>query len=336
MFTKQTMTHITSFLQKTFDSCSIILPLSRISHSLVKVAKANSYIETLGDNADTLHLWIKKSYEEDFKASFEIQVQKALKHLRATTARLAFDTTNEPFYGKTRSLYIFNTSNEYSYDGEFKFISVCLITRNKQIPLMAIPMIVGVGNAKPTIELLEYCQTLFKKIRLAVFDRGFYIAELIDYLESKKIKYLILVPERKGVITTYVEETFELGKFKHEMIYSKNKSKWKPKTTIVVCKGISKFSWIFATNIQFKTRVEYIWYYKKRWQIETNYRVEDEAKIKSKSSNHLIRYFYFLISLLLHLMWIVNKNLKYYAPFKKYLDIIEHELLFKYLEIVNV
>ena len=173
-------------------------------------------------------------------------------------------------------------------------------------------------------------------IRFAVFDRGFYIGELIDYLETKRIRYLILVPEKKGKIKEYVEQTDEWGKFRHKLVYSKKKSKWQPKTTIVICKGIGEFAWIFATNISFKTRVEYIWYYKRRWQIETNYRVEDEAKIKSKSSDYMIRYFYFLVSLLLHLICIVNKNLNYYTPFKKYLDIIETELLCDYLKIEGI
>jgi len=330
------MTQINSFLKKAFDSANIVLPMTLISHYLVKCAKSNTYIETLGKHADTLHLWIKKSYEEDFRKSFETQVKKAIMYLGASYARLAFDITHEPFYGKTRGLYLFNTPKDKKYAGEFKYISVCLVTRNKQIPLMALPVRVGEGSAKLTIDLLEYCQTLFKGVRLAVFDRGFYIAELIDYLEAKSIKYIILVPERGGAIADCVDKTDELSKFKHEMCYSKEKSKWKPRTTIVVCKGISGFAWIFATNIHFKTRIEYIWYYKRRWQIETNYRVEDEARIKSKSTNYLIRYFYFLISLLLHLLWIVNKNLNYYVPFKKYIDIIEHKLLFHYLKIQGI
>lgn len=332
------MSNINAFLHKSFQSFggSIILPFGKISHYLVKVAKSNSYVETLGKHADSLHLWIKKSYREDFEESFKIQVRKAVKRLHVSYARLAFDTTHEPFYGKTRSLHIFNTPKEKKYDGEFRFVSVCLITRNKQIPLMALPIMVGQGSAGLTIKLLQYCQTLFKKIRFAVFDRGFYIDELIDYLEAKKIKYLIYVPEKKGRIKNYVEQTKTISKFKHGLVYSKNKSRWKPKTTIVVCKGIDDFAWIFATNIQFKTRVEYIWYYKRRWQIETNYRVEDEAKIKSKSTNYLIRYFYFLISLLLHLFWIINKNINNYVPFKKYLDIIEHKLLFDYLKIDGI
>lgn len=331
------MTQINSFLQKAFGFCKIIIPFSSISYQLVKVAKSNSYVETLGKNADSLHLWIKKSYEQDFKRAFELQAKKALKYLNVSFAKLAFDITAEPFYGKTRGLYIFETPKNKKFDGEFKFITVCLIKRNKQIPLMALPVMIGEGSGgKLAIELLKYCQTLFRKIRFAVFDRGFYIAELIDFLEANKIKYLILVPEKKGVIADWVEQTDKLGKFKHQMVYSKEKSKWKPRTTIVVCKGIDDFAWIFATNIHFRTRVEYIWHYKRRWQIETNYRVEDEARIKSKSTNYLIRYFYFLVSLLLHLLWIVNKNLKYYAPFKKYLDNIEQGLLMDYLEIDGI
>ncbi|MFH1316016.1 MAG: transposase [Candidatus Woesearchaeota archaeon] len=314
--------------------------MDKISYSLVKVAKCNSYVETLGSSADSLHQWIKNCYEEDFKRAFELQVKKAVKRLGVSFAKLAFDITNEPFYGRTRNLHVFNTAGDKKYDGEFKFLTACLITRNKQIPIMGVPLIVGEGSGvKGTIELLEYCQTLFKRIRFAVFDRGFYVAELIDYLESKKIKYLMLVPKMKGKITSYYEQTTELGIFRHEMKYSKKKSCWKPNTNIVICKGIGTdkngklLDWIFATNIKFKTRVEYVWHYKRRWQIETNYRVEDEAHIKSKSTSYMIRYFYFLISLLLHLLWIVNKNIAYYVQFKKYLDIIEHKLLYNYLEL---
>ena len=328
------MSSINAFLQKSFQSLgsSIILPLNKVAYHLVQCAKAISYVETLGEHADSLHLWIKESYEEDFRKSFELQVRKALKRLPARFARLAFDITAEPFYGKARSLHIFNTKGK-KYDGEFHFLNVCLIVRNRQMPLMALPLMVGEGAAGKTIDLLKYCQTLFAGIRLAVFDRGFYIAELIDYLEWIRVRYIIYVPERGGTLKEYVNQTEGLGKFRHHLNYNKAKSTWRPKTQIVVCKGIDEFAWIFATNIHFKTRAEYIFYYKRRWQIETNFRVQDEGRIKSKSSCCLIRYFYFLVSLLLHLSWIVDKNVSHYAPYKKYLDIIEHKLLFGYLGI---
>ena len=96
---------------------------------MVKVAKANSYVETLGTHADSLHCWIRKLDEKDFRLAFEKQVRKAIKNLNVNYARLAFDITTEPFYGKTRNLYVFDTP-ERNPGGEFKFMTVCLITRN--------------------------------------------------------------------------------------------------------------------------------------------------------------------------------------------------------------
>jgi hypothetical protein len=328
------MSNIVAFLQKAFQSLegSIILPMSEVGYFLVKAAKSESYVETLGKHADSIHSWVKQSYEEDFQKSFDIQVRKAVDILGVRYARLAFDVTPEPFYGKTTGLYIIGCEPDKKWKSEFKFATVCLIIRNKQIPLMAFPVRLG-NNTALTIELVKYCQSLFNRIIYATFDRGYYIAELIDYLESQHIKYLILVPERKGIIREFVEKTDQLGIFPHEMLYSKEKSRWRPRTHIVVCKGIDDYPWIFATNIRFKTRVEYLYYYSRRWQIETNFRVEDEGRIKSKSTKYLVRYFYFLVSLLLHLLWIVNKNIKHYDPFKRYLDIIEQKMLFDYLEL---
>ncbi len=71
--------------------------------------------------------------------------------------------------------------------------------------------------------------------------------------------FIVVNLNNKGeIISKYIAKTDELGKFKHTMIYSKDKSKWKPKTMVVVCKGIDEYPWLFATNIHFKTRVEYI------------------------------------------------------------------------------
>jgi hypothetical protein len=278
------MTNINAFLQKSFGSLfsSIILPLNSISFQLVKTAKAGSYVETLGENADSLHSWIKRGYEEDFRRAFELQVQKALKHLGVSIAKLAFDTTDEPFYGKTRGLYIFNTKDE-KFGGVFKFITVCVIVRNKQIPLMALPVMVGEGWAKPAIQLLEYCRALFKGIRLTVWDRGFYVAELIDYLEAKDVPYIIHVPEKEGTIQGYVSQTETLGKFEHQMEYAKKKSKWKPHTTIVVCKGIDDFAWIFATNINFRTRVEYIGIIREGGRLKRITGLRMKAELKAKA-----------------------------------------------------
>lgn len=329
---KRPMAQINQFLQKAFVSSlsSIVLPLGAIAYALAKCAKANTYVETLDRHADSLHAWIGNSYDVDFKQAFQLQVLKALKRLGVGSAKLAVDYTSEPFYGGYRNLYLFDVVDE-KWGAEFRFAVVSLILQHKTMPLMAIPVRLGDGMAKPSIELLEFCQTILPSIRYVLFDRGFYCAELIDYLEAKSLKYCMLVPEKKGKIRGYVTQTETFEKFPHPMKYSKAKSSWKPQTTIVVCKGVDKWTWIFATNICLKGRCEYILLYKKRWRIETGFRVQDEARIKSKSCSIMVRYFYFLVSCLFQLTWVVHKHVHDYMPFKRYLDTIEQLLFIDFL-----
>ena len=327
------MAQITDYLKKLFGFRKVNMKL--MAHYLVKCAKSESYIETLGDHADSLHNWIKSSYDIDFKRAFENQVRNTIKKLRITKAELAIDITKEPFYGKTRSLHIFNTDKSKPYGGEFWFISCCLINKDKQIPIMALPVRHG-EQVRLTIELIDYCRHLFKYITKVLFDRGFYCAELINYLEAYKINYLMLVPKRPGILAEFLENTLRFDILKHKMSYLKDKSKWSTMTNIVACKEIFGYNWLFATNIRFQKPEDYVCCYKRRWQIETNYRIEDESRIKSKSSNYMIRYFYFLISSLLHMLWIIHKKFYFYVPFKKYLDIIEKKLLFEYLGVPKI
>lgn len=331
------MKQIITFLKKAFDSLDsrITLSYGLVAHYLAKVAKSNSYVETFSRNADSLHKWIKSIYEVNLRRAFELQVRKAIKRLRVYSAELAFDITKEPFYGKTRNLHIINCAESKPYRGEFHYITCCLINRNKQIPLMALPVRYG-EQTKLTIDLLKYCLTLFKRIKYTLFDRGFYRGELIDFLEAKGIRYLIFVPVMKGKLRKLRDKTNSFAMYRHTIHYTKAKSKWKPSTMLVVCKNIFGYDWLFATNIQLQNAKDYVLMYKRRWQIETNYRVEDEARIMSKSCNYLVRYFYFLVSLVFHIFWIANKQLHYYVPFKRFLDIIENKLLYRYLGIVGL
>ena len=329
------MKKIIKFLKKVFCSLDSRVSYVVLIYHLMKVAKCQSYVETFCRHADTLHCWIKRIYDVDIMRAFELQVREALRRLNVRSAAIAIDFTHEPFYGKSWNLHTINVSKAESHNAEFRYVTCCLIIKDKQIPLMALPVRYGQQVAQ-TIEIFRFCLSLKFKIRYVLFDRGFYNAELIDFLHSKKLNYLMLVPIRDGKIRGYKDKTISFAKYNHQLYYTKAKSGWRPTTNLVVCKNQFGYDWMFATNIKLHNPKDYVLLYKRRWQIETNYRVEDEAKIKSKSVNYRIRYFYFILSMLFHLLWIVNKNLNYYAPFKRYLNIVEQKLLFEFLDIPKV
>jgi IS4 transposase len=67
----------------------------------------------------------------------------------------------------------------------------------------------------------------------------------------------------------------------------------------------------FITNIPLKTNEIELGaaladFYRNRWQIETGYRVKEYAfRGKTCSKNYVIRYFYFMLSIILYDCWIL-------------------------------
>ena len=304
--------------------CSKLLPLFCLL--LVEAGSMLTYVETMDSSkADSLNRYVKQLYEENIKKAFELIVKDVLKKFRIRRCVIAIDTTKELYWGKHGSLNVRGIKCERGAEEAFEWLVVSMV---KPVPmtLMALPYRQGADLATLTIDILKYVKSLKIHVDVVLFDRAFYIGHLIDFLESERMNYLILVPENERM-KFYAERTETIQEFKHEMAYQKEKSTWKPKTKIVVIKNVqieeNIFDMFFATSLAASKGLLRI--YPQRWQIETNFRVMDEAKIKSKSNEHIIRYFYFMVQLLLHLAWNAHKQIIGYVQFKRYLlGLIHH------------
>lgn len=311
---------------------------SRLIASIVEAGRTISYVETVNPSqSDTLHKEIKWIDISVLKKEFERTVRKSLKALCFGGVKVAIDVTEEPYWGK-KGVYNTRSKVHEKSDESWQYVNLAIV-EPRFLPLMSLPyrQIDVLDNL--VIDLLNYLRTLPLRVELVLFDRGFYHAHLIDYLESSRGKkpwpYLIFVPKNEAM-KGYIESTEgRLGVFKHQLNYTKDKSKWKPATKIVICKRMGKdkdgnpIDWCFATNQRGSLRL--VWIYKKRWNIETGFRVQDEARIKSKSSHPLIRFFYHLVSMLLILMWRIHNHFRRYLVFKRFLKFIE----LSYTEIIH-
>jgi hypothetical protein len=299
-----------------------------IARPIVEAGRTISYVETVSNKADTLHRKIKNNSERDLKKAFELNTRKAISRMGLGRVTLAVDGTKELYYGKNGQLNVRQIKCDKGTGEAFSYI-VLSIVEPRPLPLMAIPYKQGEDQTKIVKELLDYARTLRIIIKHVLFDRGFYIGEMIDYLSSERIKYLIFVPENNA-IKKYIEQTDKIDSFVHEMKWNKYQSCWKTTTRIVIIQSEyfnkkkaawQECYWCFATNL--RQSLNLIIKYKKRWQIETDFRVHDEARIKSKSNELIIRYFYFLTSLVLMANWQVNRIDNPNVCFKKYLKQLE-------------
>jgi hypothetical protein len=324
---------LTSFIYK---SISLFLGnkwTSSLCADILEASRTISYVETIGNKADTLHKhisWVEPPY---LKRSYEFCIREFLKKLPIKRVELAIDGKKDLYYGEEGKLNVRQVKHEHGADEAWEYI-VLSIVYPIRIPLMAVPYRQGDDLDKICIELLEYAKSLPLIITKVLFDRGFYHGHLIDYLESTKgkeaIPYLIFVPKTDAV-KDYIKLTKgSLGIFTHEMSYKKEKSSWKIKTKIVICKRVGEnrkgepYDWAFATNL--KPGRQLVATYRKRWNIETGFRIMEEGKIKTKSNNPLIRFFYFLLRCLLTLVWALNNIIRTYSTYKSYLRNVEHKL----------
>jgi len=290
-------------------------------------------METISDKADTLHNYIKWSDAQCLKRAYELQAREFLRKLKIRKVELAIDGKKDLYYGENGGLNVRQIKHEHGADEAWEYIVVSIIHPVK-VPLMAHPYKQGEDIDRICIELLEYARSLPITITKVLFDRGFYHAHLIDYLESHKEKrplpYLIFVPKNDAIKEYILQTEGSFGVFHHNMKYTKEKSTWEPETTIVVCKNVGKskegepYDWVFATNL--KPSFSLVKQYRKRWNIETGFRIMEEGKIKTKSNNPLVRFFYFLVRALLTLIWVINNVLRVFMTFKRYLREVEYML----------
>ena len=91
---------------------------------------------------------------------------------------------------------------------------------------------------------------------------------------------------------------------------NKNQSKYLGENILIFLKQIydprseKNYDWVFATNVEEVLLENLVITYKKRWRIETQFRVQDEACIKCKSKDMKIRYFIFCFEQMLQTIWI--------------------------------
>ena len=320
---KQCRTEFKNFLKK------LSVPNEEeFAELLTEAASRNTYIETISNQADSLHYHIAKSYVECSNEEFYNLVEKKIKKLHLGAVDIIVDITSENFYGKSTGLYLHNWTGKEGVQAKYHFLVAGILFRNKIYPFYVSILRIGSFKAQLLGKICDLCNKLNLKVRLMKLDRGFYSGEVVDELEIKGMSYLIFA-KKSSLFKCMLEAADKSVIVKHEIKYKKDKSSHIAETNIALVKDVDGYDWVFATNLFLRDARKYVGLYRKRWNIETMFRVHDEARIKSKSVKPLIRLFYFMISMLILFMW--NLCAKEICTFKRF--IINLEQMLKNVEV---
>src|SRR3989338_2922312 len=231
---------------------------------LLEASAYNTYVETVSDKTDTLYRRTKETMNEMTTYSYLDYIKRISEKLnwKSKPAMLAFDYTDEDFYGEVKGLDIHGWKKGEAVTGTLKFLTCSLISDEipQKIPLISIPIQIGHNMSYAVIYCIKSIENYIGKISLMLFDRGFYAKELMYDLQKLNLPYLILA--KKGKEENYITEEFanmekdEMKIISHVYELNKDKTNYEFESKLVFLKSIfskrldKEIDWLFATNIE--------------------------------------------------------------------------------------
>lgn len=271
-------------------------------------SKTRRIINPHTPDADTLLYHLKKYQDLDhvkkmFMTMYEMiwETAKKANHF-PKTVDVAIDYTCWHYYGKRNASMVTEMKPDRGTSYCYKFATITITEHNQRFTLLALP--VGPFDTKKEIlqTLLNYAKKRVR-IRRLYIDRGFFDEQSIELFKRNHIKFLMpcIANERIKKILAVAPTPTVIKDYK-----MKNAT-----FNIVVVEDDEGIKRCYATNIEFNENdvglsKRVIMLYKKRWGIETSYRVKKHSfRPKTTSKNYFIRLFYFLFSTLLYNLWLL-------------------------------
>ncbi|MGQ4876011.1 MAG: hypothetical protein ACP6IY_18250, partial [Promethearchaeia archaeon] len=252
--------------------------------------------------------------------------------------KVVFDIHKQLFYGKKDNPYVFGILAEKGTKKAYKWQTCAIILKGFELQVGSQMMQKG-GKKEPFIKkMLNYLESTGFIVELVIMDREYYIRDILKYLTSKNITYIVPVKESKTLKSlkekalndpkkraqTYgMKDGYSRGVgynyyfhkigfyAKKRMSFGKLRLQYKHMT--VKKENILTEIFALATNQSLSApinRKKYKFYkirydYGDRWRIEVAYREGNPFITYSTSKIPDVRNVYFIIALLLYNLWIL-------------------------------
>jgi len=296
--------------------------LKGISSTLIKAATdcafVNESCKSTGEVSKSQVIYRKLEGKTiiELQESFRKQTIRFLKVLKIFSRNqkfiISFDETEEDYYGKVDksedNLYIHEGCDNPKAKYHYYYMTAAMTGTNGERYILD-AKILKRGEYK---EDVVYDMTKFIKkylqIDVVLFDRGFGWG-VIKVLQELKVNYLVFWKKQGSWYKKHLNDLKdgEMCKVNRKKKYCRDKNGTWVNSDFVIIKNHKYknrlYDWIFATNLKLKSAKKYVMRYKKRWGIETIFRVNDDIRIYTTSTNPIIRYFLFLFTCFVYNVW---------------------------------
>lgn len=223
---------------------------------------------------------------------------------------LSIDTHDWMYYGDKDDEMVLGTQAKNGTSYAYKFATITIVERGIRFTLKALP-IRDYSEIRNAVEKLVKYAMQKVKIRRIYLDRGFYEVPIVRMLKRLGVNFIIQAKKTIGIMKVIKEN-------KDKKVIAVDYTMKRTQKALSGEEGVKLFiiphrrkkneRVCFVTNLDVteKNAKKYAFGYRRRWGIETSYRVKKEAfRPKTTSKNYAIRLFFFLFSVCLYNLWIL-------------------------------
>lgn len=306
---------------------------SDINQCLIELSLSKSYAESgLADLSEKCNMPNRVPTGRTFRGRIERLAEKQIREalieandqvlliLRRYSvfrrkAVVAIDYTRQPFYGDPDAKNVIGGKQERGTTWGYTYASIDIVEAGRRLTIYSCTVNQFSEKAEVVKKLIFEAKARGVHISIVLLDRAFFTIDVIDVLKSLGVYFIIPAVKNdtvKEAMQNYDEKQpakrFILGNKRKSTTFNlylyKRKAEQLPKKKKL---AVSDLYFGFATNLPRSLAIKLPLFipkeYRRRWGIETGYRVQDNALAKTTSTNYKLRLLYQLVSVLLYNVW---------------------------------
>jgi putative transposase len=294
---KQTVSQSMSVCARDSDSVLATVILASLTNSYVEGSAGFTSV-----SGQTVRNHLKRQDPSRFVRMSDDVVMK-LRSAGALSKKkciLAIDTHDIMYYGDPDAEGVTGTQHKKGTHWAYKFGSISVLLGGEKLTLAAIPVM-----HEPRVEhvkiLIEHVISLGIKPKIVILDGAYNSAGVINYLNNTGMKYIIRIAAPLKSIKPGDDFTYRTRG-------NRRRKEEQATFRLVAVKGRDRGGrvrlFVFATNTKLKARrIRRL--FRKRWAIETSYRMINKFLARTTSKRHALRILYFYLAMLLYNLWVM-------------------------------
>jgi hypothetical protein len=304
-----------------------------INHCLIQLSLSEGYAESgLADLSEKCDLKNRVPTGRTFLGRIErveeTQIREALTKsndqvlqiaksygLFRRKAVVAIDYTRDLFYGNPNAKNVIGGKHEKGTTWGYSYASIDVVEAGRRLTLYMMTINQFTEKAQAVEKLINEAKARGIHIDLVLLDRAFFTVDVITTLLRLRVYFIIPAIKNdkvKEAILNFDKEEpakrFTLGDQRKNAsfnlaIYPRPLEHLRKKKKL----SLYDLYFGFATNLPRSLASELPMFipseYRRRWGIETGYRVQDNVQAKTTSRKYVVRLLYHLTSVLLYNVW---------------------------------